>query len=64
MDEDFVHITISDDGAGINPEKMKQVALKKGLYRPRTEYSDNQLINVGPRLQVAEKVRRRSGRGG
>lgn len=67
VDEDFVHIIISDDGAGINPEKMKQVALKKGAV-PAEElerYSDNQLINLifAPGFSSAEKVSDISGRG-
>ena len=67
VDEDFAYITIGDDGAGISPEKMKQVALKKGLAPPEEleRYSDNQLINLifAPGFSSAEKVSDISGRG-
>jgi two-component system chemotaxis sensor kinase CheA len=62
-----VNIEITDDGAGIDPEKIKSKALAKGLLRPdQVERMDDreaiQLIFL-PGLSTAEKVTNISGRG-
>ena len=62
-----VNIEISDDGAGIDPEKVKGKALAKGLVRPdQAERMDDQdavqLIFL-PGFSTAEKVTNISGRG-
>lgn len=66
-DENNVYITISDDGRGIDPQKMKESAVKKGfLSRQEAEQlSENELINLifKPGFSTAEKVSDVSGRG-
>jgi two-component system chemotaxis sensor kinase CheA len=62
-----VNIEISDDGAGINPEKVKQKALEKSLITPEqaARMSDRELVNLVflPGFSTAEKVSNVSGRG-
>ncbi|MFA6901211.1 MAG: chemotaxis protein CheA [Desulfurivibrionaceae bacterium] len=67
VDENYVYLAINDDGAGIDPQKMKQVALKKG-FLSETEVaglSEKELINLvfKPGFSTAEKVSDLSGRG-
>ncbi|MGV1098694.1 chemotaxis protein CheA [Thiovibrio sp. JS02] len=66
-DENNVHITIADDGNGINPQKMKEVALKKGFMSAEelAQLSDRELVNLifKPGFSSAEKVSDVSGRG-
>src|SRR5712691_1024660 len=62
-----VNIEIADDGAGIDPEKVKNKALAKGLVRPElAERMDDQeavqLVFL-PGFSTAEKVTNISGRG-
>ncbi|MBU2536982.1 MAG: chemotaxis protein CheW, partial [Proteobacteria bacterium] len=66
-DENNVYITIQDDGSGINPRKMKEIAMAKGIM-PLKELeglSDHELINLvfRPGFSSAEKVSEVSGRG-
>jgi two-component system chemotaxis sensor kinase CheA len=66
-DENNVYLVIEDDGLGIDPQKMKQVALSKG-FMPAEELeqlSDRELINLvfRPGFSSAEKVSEVSGRG-
>lgn len=66
-DENNVYITIQDDGSGINPRKMKEIAMAKGII-PLKELeglSDHELINLvfRPGFSSAEKVSEVSGRG-
>jgi chemotaxis protein histidine kinase CheA len=62
-----VNIEISDDGAGIDPERVKQKALEKGLVTPdqASRLSDRELLNLLflPGFSTAEKVTNVSGRG-
>ncbi|MBI5267256.1 MAG: chemotaxis protein CheA [candidate division Zixibacteria bacterium] len=62
-----VNIEISDDGAGINPEKVKQKALEKNLITPEqaSRMTDRELVNLIflPGFSTAEKVTNVSGRG-
>ena len=62
-----VNIEIADDGSGIDPEKIKQSALKKGLYRSEQleKMSERELINLifSPGFSTAEKITNVSGRG-
>jgi chemotaxis protein histidine kinase CheA len=62
-----VNIEISDDGAGIDIERVKQKALEKGLITPdqAARMSDRELHNLIflPGLSTAEKVTNVSGRG-
>ncbi len=62
-----VNIEISDNGGGINPEKVKQKALQKGLITAEdaARMSDRHLVNLIflPGFSTAEKVSNISGRG-
>ena len=64
---DKVIITVEDDGAGIDPEKIKKKALEKGIIS-KTEantLSARQLIDLIflPGFSTAEKITETSGRG-
>ncbi|NOX18495.1 MAG: chemotaxis protein CheA [Chlorobi bacterium] len=60
-------ITIEDDGAGINPEIIKSIAIKKGIISQERadELSKNEIYNLifAPGFSTAEKVTNVSGRG-
>ena len=62
-----VIILISDDGAGINPEKIKRKALEKGVLTQKEldTMSQRDIINIvfRPGFSTAEKVTNISGRG-
>ncbi|MFZ0963307.1 MAG: chemotaxis protein CheW [Terriglobia bacterium] len=62
-----VNIEISDDGAGIDLERVKQKALEKGLIAPdqAARLSDRELLNLLflPGFSTADKVTNVSGRG-
>jgi two-component system chemotaxis sensor kinase CheA len=62
-----VNIEISDDGAGIDLERVKQKALEKGIILPdqAARLSDRELLNLLflPGFSTAEKVTNVSGRG-
>lgn len=62
---DNVHITVEDDGAGIDPEVIRAAAVKKGLLDPKLAMSDNDLINLIflPGFSTSKKVSNISGRG-
>jgi two-component system chemotaxis sensor kinase CheA len=62
-----VHIEIGDDGAGINPVKLRNKALEKGLITPEraatmTDQDIRRLIFL-PGFSTAEKITNISGRG-
>lgn len=61
----FVHILIKDDGAGINPEKVKNKALQKGLISEDTHLSKKEILDLIflPGFSTTEKVTGVSGRG-
>ena len=60
-----VHIQISDDGAGIEPEKIRQKAISKGLISPETQYTTKELMDILflPGFSTAANVTDVSGRG-
>jgi len=62
-----VNIEISDDGAGIDLERVKQKALEKGLIAPdqAARLNDREVLNLLflPGFSTAEKVTNVSGRG-
>ena len=62
-----VNIEISDDGAGIDVERVKQKALEKGAISPdqAARMSDREIVNLIflPGFSTAEKVTNVSGRG-
>ncbi|MBQ4330676.1 MAG: chemotaxis protein CheA [Spirochaetaceae bacterium] len=61
----FVLIIISDDGAGLNKEKIYKKAIDKGLVAPGADVSDNDIYNMIflPGFSTADKVSSVSGRG-
>ena len=62
-----VNIEISDDGAGIDPEKVRQRALQRGLITAEqaARMGDREAVNLIflPGFSTAEKVTNLSGRG-
>ncbi len=58
-------IKISDDGAGINLKKVKEIGVKKNLINPNLEYSKEELINLifQSGFSTADNVSQVSGRG-
>jgi two-component system chemotaxis sensor kinase CheA len=60
-----VVIEVSDDGAGINRPKVRQIAINKGLVPPDAVLSDGEIDNLLflPGFSTAEQVSALSGRG-
>ncbi|MGN0691834.1 MAG: chemotaxis protein CheW [Oscillospiraceae bacterium] len=61
-----VIICVTDDGQGINPEKVLDKAEKNGmLTKPRSEYTDKEIFNMImlPGFSTNEEVTEYSGRG-
>ncbi|MDA8026324.1 MAG: chemotaxis protein CheA [Actinomycetota bacterium] len=62
-----VNIEISDDGSGINPDKIRANAIKKGLFRADQldKMSEREIVNLifAPGFSTAEKITNVSGRG-
>jgi two-component system, chemotaxis family, sensor kinase CheA len=58
-------ITISDDGAGIDRQRVLQSAIAKGVVREDAKLSDDEIHNLifAPGFSTAEKVTEVSGRG-
>ncbi len=64
---DHVIIEIDDDGAGIDPEKIKESAIRKGFMKKEEldKMTDDQLINLifMPGFSTAKEITDTSGRG-
>ncbi len=61
-----VIITVSDDGSGIDPEKIMNKAKKQGLlYKPESDYTEKEIQNMIllPGFSTNETVTEFSGRG-
>jgi two-component system chemotaxis sensor kinase CheA len=60
-----VVIRISDDGAGMNAEKIRETAVLKGLMAPEEELSESELFEMifAPGFSTAKTVTDVSGRG-
>jgi two-component system, chemotaxis family, sensor kinase CheA len=60
-----VHIEISEDGGGINTEKVKAKAIQLGLIAPDALLSQQEIVNLIflPGFSTADKVTDLSGRG-
>ena len=60
-----IAILISDDGAGLDLDKIREIAVSKGLVGEREELSDSDISNLIflPGFSTAEKVTDISGRG-
>jgi two-component system chemotaxis sensor kinase CheA len=65
QDATDVCITISDDGRGIDPERVRNKAIEKGLISRDANLTKEELINLIflPGFSTAEKVTDISGRG-
>ena len=61
----FVLITIQDDGAGLNTDKIHKKALEKGIIGPNSELSTQEInaLIFAPGFSTADKVSSISGRG-
>ncbi len=61
----YVYIEITDDGQGINPEKVIETAIKKGIISESSKLTENEILNLifAPGFSTAEKVDTISGRG-
>ncbi len=60
-----VVIEVSDDGAGINRAKVKEIAIKKGVIEPDVQLSDSEIDDLifAPGFSTASSVSDVSGRG-
>jgi two-component system, chemotaxis family, sensor kinase CheA len=60
-----VIITVSDDGAGINRPRVKQIAIDKGLIEEDAQLTDTEIDNLlfMPGFSTVEKISNLSGRG-
>ncbi|MEM9262260.1 MAG: chemotaxis protein CheA, partial [Pseudomonadota bacterium] len=60
-----VVIEVSDDGAGINRERVRQIAIDKGLIAPDLELTNTEIDNLlfMPGFSTAKEVSDLSGRG-
>jgi len=60
-----VVLTITDDGKGMDAERIRQKALEKGLISPEVRLTDSECFNLIflPGFSTAEKVTNISGRG-
>jgi two-component system chemotaxis sensor kinase CheA len=62
---DSVLITIRDDGAGLNRERIREKAIERGLLSANADASDKEIYNMifAPGFSTADKVTSVSGRG-
>ncbi len=62
---DSVLITIRDDGAGLNKERIREKAVERGLMSASQDASDKEIYNMifAPGFSTADKVTSVSGRG-
>lgn len=62
---DSVLVTIRDDGAGLDKERIRAKAIERGLITPTTELTDKEIFNLifAPGFSTAQKVTSVSGRG-
>ena len=60
-----LYITIEDDGAGVNVEKVREKAIEKGLWDAKNPMSDRQAVDMIclPSFSTAEVVNHHAGRG-
>lgn len=61
----FIHMKLTDDGAGINPESLYENAIEKGLITPDQEYSKSEVLKLilQPGFTTHKNVTDISGRG-
>ncbi len=65
LENDEIQITVSDDGAGINLQRVKEKAIKNKLIEPNTEVSEQALMSIifESGFSTADKVTQIAGRG-
>lgn len=58
-------IEVTDDGGGLNPEKLKKKAIEKGILKPGVELSEKEAYNLifAPGFSTKDQVSDVSGRG-
>lgn len=58
-------IEVTDDGGGLNPEKLKKKAIEKGILKPGVELSEKEAFNLifAPGFSTKDQVSDVSGRG-
>jgi two-component system, chemotaxis family, sensor kinase CheA len=61
----MIVIEVSDDGAGINPEKIKAKAIERGVIHPGKSLTDTDVYNLifEPGFSTAKQITNVSGRG-
>lgn len=61
----FVMITVSDDGAGLDKDKILSKAIERGLVQPGTDIADSEIYDLifQPGFSTSDKVTAVSGRG-
>ena len=64
-DRENLVISLSDDGRGLNLNRIKAQALAKGLIKPEDKLSDQEVANIvfAPGFSTSEEVSEISGRG-
>ena len=64
-DSGSIVIEVSDDGGGLNREKIRAKAIERELIQPETLLSDNEMINLifEPGFSTVDAVSKLSGRG-
>ena len=64
-DSGSIVIEISDDGGGLNKEKISAKALERGIIQPGQVLSDSEIVNLifEPGFSTVDKVSNLSGRG-
>ena len=64
-DSGSIVIEISDDGGGLNKEKITAKALERGVIQPGETLTDNEIVNLifEPGFSTVDKVSNLSGRG-
>ena len=64
---DHILLSISDDGAGMDPEKLKEIAISRGVLEPDTaaRMSDSEAFNLifAPGFSTKQQISEISGRG-
>ena len=65
QDGDYIVISVSDDGRGLDVEKIKEKAIKNGLIKANDKISDEEVYQLifAPGFSTADKVSDISGRG-
>ncbi len=65
LDGNFTIVKISDDGAGINVEKIREIGIKKKLIEDNKDYSRDEIINLifQSGFSTADTVSQVAGRG-